>query len=149
MKSWKGLYKRRRLKTEKLTKKMFSFLFPFLDKETNVGNSYLTRMLSCETSFKSSIWNRTRKENSTWIKLGSKSHSGTGHNCWDKGLTDLLVRSTKRQAVATQSFSHCLFKTRFSYLHCYCFVMHSFTISPGDLWLSLVTFLGCQLQQQI
>lgn len=148
MRSWEALYKRRRLKDRKAHKDDVFFSVSILRQETNVRNSYLTRMLTCEISFRSSIWNWTRKENSTWIKLGSKNHSGTGSNCWDKGLMDLFVRSTRRMAVATRSFSHCLFKTSFSDLHCYCFVMHSFTISPGGLWLSLITFLGCQLHQQ-
>lgn len=128
------------LREKSSQKKMFSFLFPSLDK-INVGNSYLTRKFTCETSFRSRVWGWTRMENSTGIKLGSRSHTGTGHNCWHKDLMDLLVRSTRRKAVATQSFFHCLFKTRFFCLRCCCFVMHSFTMSPGDLWLSLM-FLG-------
>lgn len=127
---------------------MFSFPFPSLDKEINVGNSYLTRKFTCETSFRSRVWGWTRMENSTGIKLGSRSHTGTGHNCWHKDLMDLLVRSTRRKAVATQSFFHCLFKTSFFFLalllFCDAFFYH---VSRGPLTISNVS--GCQLHQQI
>lgn len=53
-------------------------------------------------SFRSRVWDWTTKENSTGIQLGSRSHAGTGHNCWDKDLMDLLIRSTRRKAVTTQ-----------------------------------------------